>query len=412
MFSVLKSGASWVALFLLLTVAPGVSASNILINDQPISQITDLSLLFNVAMTSANDGKTSIAIALLRQMLSIDPTLHRPRLELARLLYLHGDYEAAKIHFEYVLAADTPKEVRSNIQHFLKAMRINVKPSFYASVEVVQDTNPTSSSDEDYVQIGSYRFRVNEDSQPDTETGYAFYGGARFPIDDLGKWAMNFQVEHREFDGSEMDYSYIFPHITRGFELGKGNAIKLTAGRHFSGYGGRSLFNGNVYKVDHKYQIKPNLFMSSHASLMLLNYYDIDNRDADQKSAGTTLVYNHSTTQQYQLGLSYLNSDARNDMYSYKKPLVQASMNRYWNGGFITNLRLSKSWSDYENEDLFFGDKRNDREEQVELTVMNQRFNFKGIAPKLHLGKIKHKSNLNYYTYNRSYGKVSFSRNF
>ena len=147
MFLVLKSGL-WVALLFILFVTPSVSASNILINDKPVSQITDLSLLFNVAMTSANDGKTSIAIALLRQMLSIDPTLHRPRLELARLLYLHGDYEAAKIHFEYVLAADTPKEVRSNIQHFLKAMRINVKPSFYASVEVVQDTNPTSSSDE------------------------------------------------------------------------------------------------------------------------------------------------------------------------------------------------------------------------------------------------------------------------
>jgi hypothetical protein len=406
------SGSSWVALFFILLITPNVSSSNILLNDKPVSQITDLSLLFNVAMTAAEDGKTSIAIALLRQMLSVDPILHRPRLELARLLHFHGDYEAAKTHFEYVLAADIPEEVRANIQQFLTAMRINVKPSFYASFEVVQDTNPISSSDEDYVQIGSNLFRLNPDNKPDTETGYAFYGGARFPIDELGKWAFNLQLEHREFSGSDMDYSYVFPNMTKGFELGKGNAMTFTVGRHFSGYGGESLFKGNVYKLDHKYQIKPNLFLNSNVSVMNLNYYDMDNRDSDYKSISTTFTYNLNSTKQMQLGFDYLNADAKNNMYSYDKPLVQATMSGYWKGGFITNLRLSKSWFDYENEDLFFGDKRNDREEQVELTIMNQRLNFKGIAPKLHIGKIKHKSNLNYYAYDRSYGKVSFSRNF
>jgi hypothetical protein len=154
------------------------------------------------------------------------------------------------------------------------------------------------------------------------------------------------------------------------------------------------------------------LFLNSNVSVMNLNYYDMDNRDSDYKSISTTFTYNLNSTKQMQLGFDYLNADAKNNMYSYDKPLVQATMSGYWKGGFITNLRLSKSWFDYENEDLFFGDKRNDREEQVELTIMNQRLNFKGIAPKLHIGKIKHKSNLNYYAYDRSYGKVSFSRNF
>ena len=145
---------------------------------------------------------------------------------------------------------------------------------------------------------------------------------------------------------------------------------------------------------------------------MRVNYYDFDNRDAMQRSIGSTLNYQINTAHQFKLGLSYLNSDARNNMYSYTKPTLHASLNRYWRGGFITNLRYVSSRSNYENKDLFFGQSRDDKESQFELSVMNQRLNILGLAPKIHLGRIKHSSTIDYYSWRRNYSKLSLTRVF
>ena len=406
----LKNAVIWPLFFIFSLSSNTLSALDI--NGKPLSDVSDFNLLFNVAMASVEKQYNTEAIKILRHMLSINPQLHRVRLELAHILFNINEYDAAKIDFEYVLAADIPAEVRSNIQAFLSRIRINVTPSFWWTVEMVEDTNPMSSTNNDYIRVGSYRFKISEDSKPNTETGYAFYGGARFPLTKNGKWSLNTQIEHKEFDDSRLDYSYIHTYLMRGFEISSGHALQLSAGKHFSGYGGRSLFKGNVFNLEHQYQIKNNLMLRSNASFMHLNYYDIDNRDAKQRSINTKIHFNLNTAHQLQFGLGYLKSNARNNMFTYTRPESSITLNRYWKAGFITNIEVSKSWLDYDNMDLFFGKNRNDSEEQYELTIMNQKFSLFGVAPKLHFGRIKHSSNIDYYTFKRSYSKLSFSRKF
>ena len=110
--------------------------------------------------------------------------------------------------------------------------------------------------------------------------------------------------------------------------------------------------------------------------------------------------------------MGYLKSNARNNLFTYARPELSITLNRYWKGGFVTNIEVSKSWLDYDDMDLFFGKNRNDSDEQYDLTIMNQKFSLFGVAPKLHFGLIKHSSNIGYYTFERNYSKLSFSRNF
>ena len=147
----LKKAVIWPLFFILLLSSKTLSALDI--NGKPLSEVSDFNLLFNVAMASVEKQYNAEAIKILRHMLSINPQLHRVRLELARILFNINEYDAAKTHFEYVLAADIPDEVRNNIQAFLSRIRVNVNPSFWWTIEIVEDTNPMSSTNNDYMAV-------------------------------------------------------------------------------------------------------------------------------------------------------------------------------------------------------------------------------------------------------------------
>ena len=90
-----------------------------------------LQVLFLSGAIALARGKYEDAAAEFRLMLVRDPTLLRPRLELARALYLAGDYQTARYHFEQVLSAPLPEPVRNNVLAYLTQIRERV-PSLVA----------------------------------------------------------------------------------------------------------------------------------------------------------------------------------------------------------------------------------------------------------------------------------------
>ncbi len=98
------------------------------------SEISDLVETFDVmfwyASCAAKAGESELAIKKFKEMLDVDPNLHRVRLELATVYYELGRYKDARDELNRVLEAKPPETVRDNIRKLLAAIDAKTKRLF------------------------------------------------------------------------------------------------------------------------------------------------------------------------------------------------------------------------------------------------------------------------------------------
>jgi len=121
----------------------------------------ELQVLFLSGALYAIKGRYREAAEEFRLMLARDPTLVRPRLELGRVLFMAREYNAARYHFEQVLASPLPDTVRANVLAYLTVIRERV-PSFAFSFDIVSDSNPKQATSNSIVEIGGLLYQLNQ----------------------------------------------------------------------------------------------------------------------------------------------------------------------------------------------------------------------------------------------------------
>jgi hypothetical protein len=99
--------------------APLPSAERRALFERMRANPADLELMFAFAAMAVREGDYEAAIATLERMLIFNPDLPRVKLELASAYYRLGAYDVARMHFDDVLAADPPPEVRDAVAPFL-----------------------------------------------------------------------------------------------------------------------------------------------------------------------------------------------------------------------------------------------------------------------------------------------------
>jgi hypothetical protein len=139
----------------------------------PASPADDLQERFDTAMQAIEADRLRTARERLVALLAGNPSLHRARLELARVHYLSQDYAAARAEAERVLAdPETPAPVRTTVLAFLAQIgeeekrfgaRHTLRPSLYAGL--MYDSNVNVGPDRDIVEIGGLPFVVAPDSR-------------------------------------------------------------------------------------------------------------------------------------------------------------------------------------------------------------------------------------------------------
>lgn len=109
-----------------------------------------LSQLFNLGMSYVEQGEYRAGIKYFRQMLVINPRLHRPRLELARALYQTHQYRASQYHFEIVLSDNVLPAVAHNIRAYLQSIRSRVA-NFNVRFELINDSNVNRATRQEFI---------------------------------------------------------------------------------------------------------------------------------------------------------------------------------------------------------------------------------------------------------------------
>lgn len=367
-------------------------------------------LMFTRGMLLATLGRYVTAADAFRQMLVRDPGLLRPRLELARVLMLAGDLQGARYHFEQVLAHDLPDPVRRNALKMLARIREEL-PSYSLTLELMSDSNPKQATARDEVVINGLVYRLNDDALAESATGLRVLFDGHLPIPDAPMWYLRAQVEHQEYQGGTLDFSYLQASGGHHIRFDR-HTLTLEGGYHEAWFRHEPLYRGAVVQVLDYWRLRPDLAVQFNLSGMRLDYPDYAYRSSWQSTAKAALVYAATPQSRWELQASLTYNDAEERPYAYSHPKLGGRYVHEWPGGWITGLAVTASRSDYAAADPFFGQTRKERELNVEADLVNRRLRIWRMSPRLTVGHTDHASNVDFYAWDRTYVRLGMSGDF
>lgn len=371
---------------------------------------THLAVYFLSGTLAAQEGDYPKAIDEFRAMLTRDPNLIRPRLELASALQKNGDRQSAKYHYEQVLSANLPNEVRSNIYQLLSDIRERL-PSVQFSLDIVSDSNPKQATNNRVIMIGGLPYTLNDSSKAKTVYGTAMSADVHWPLASDPTWFAHAYGEINEYPRKDLDSMYGQATLGKRFDWGQNN-ISTEIGGHVSSYQNHKQYDGWQVRGTGFIRASPKLGVTSDLSYKTYNYDNLPYLNGDMKSINLTGIYVPQATQRLEIGTGFSHYSAHEEAYSYNQPLVSARFMQEWQGGWLTGMRLQALMVDYAAPDPFFGEKRRDAEKRVEFDVLNRKLKLWSFSPKLLLGYVERNSNLELYSYKRMYARIGVSMQF
>jgi tetratricopeptide (TPR) repeat protein len=374
-----------------------------------------LQKIFNQGLNAFNSGNYQLAIKYFRKMLENNPNLLRPRLELARSLYRQGEYKVAKYHFEQVLSApELLAVVRKNVNAFLLLIRQQL-PSLSLSLSVSLNEKIPKRTKK-VIYLGGIPF--NGDNAPYENTGitqdsYQFTAQSKIPINPKQKTFAKLRLEHSEIINSENDSTYLKATIGKHYSLANAATITPEIGFHHSIYQDKKLYSGRIFSL--KY-FKP-IAKADYLNLNY-NYRKLDYIDSHKSSNGVQNEFSigyiklPSVSSRLDASLGLLKSNTQNKSQSFDKLSLNLSYNQdisnAWNVSI--NFRINRThFGAVASSDK---EVKKDREITHEITLLNKLWQINNIAPKLTIGKIKNRSNIDNYGKSEPYIKLGFTQQF
>jgi len=370
----------------------------------------DLQVVFLSGMIHMARGRHLQAAEEFRLMLARDPTLLRPRLELARALYLARDYQTARYHFEQVLAAPLPDAVRQNVLVFINDIRNRVA-SFALSLDIVSDTNPKQATSSETIEIAGQSFVLSEDARAEEEYGLLATLQAKFPVPSNPDIYASGYVELYDYPARDLDQLYLQVMGGKHFP-GARHEFNVEAGMHYGSYQGRTLYSGPAARVAYGVRLRANAFLTASLDAREFNYDDYRYLTGWQYSQSVELRYAISPDKSVRPGVFLLQRDAVEDPYAYDAAGASVRYIQEWRGGWIASLYGQYAAFRYRAEDILAGIEREDEEWRIELSLTNRLLTFKGFAPRLTFGLAERDSNIDLYAYERRYVRAGITREF
>jgi hypothetical protein len=367
-------------------------------------------VLFLEGQIALQQGRYADAVEVFRQILTGDPALVRVRLELARALFLGGDFEAARYHFEQVLGGDLPEPVRQNVYRFLT--QIDAETSWLSlTLSIGPDSNPSFATTAESVDILGQKFVLNPDARAREEVGLVALARARAAFGAENRAFIRGDVEVREYPDSYADFIYAQTTLGRNFVSGS-TVWTAELGPLGSMYQGRALYWGGVAQLTHASPLTPRVLSSQFVALKALTYGEFSYLSGGQVWSGADLRYSIDSISGFSMGLVLARNWAAESPYSYSALHWAVGYARELPRRFNTSVRLTVSQYDYASPLPLFGEVREDKLLALDFNVIARDWTVRGFAPMLTVGLSWNDSTIELFEYQRQYLAVGITRNF
>lgn len=120
---------------------------------------------FRLGMRAAAERRWRAAIARFRAMLERDPSLARPRLELARAYFMIGNDDQAERHFRYALGGGLPQGVQRTVLGYLEAIKRRRTWTVSFDFSITPQSNVNRATRKRVIVVGGMPWMLTEDSR-------------------------------------------------------------------------------------------------------------------------------------------------------------------------------------------------------------------------------------------------------
>jgi len=326
----------------------------------------------------------------------------RVKLELARALYVQGQYaESKKLFQEVSMAPDTPWRVRDNITPFVQ--QIEEKTGYLKfGVTVVSDSNPRNLAAQKEFSIGD--LRVTPTEAPKKVYGLRYSARGWLPIQDGA--AAYLAASYTDYPGADFD------RLTTDFGLAKplteSGRLRGKAGVELASFGGKLLYQFPYVGLDAVIAESSSSRLAGELKLGKIKLPDFGYQDAVFSSGAVSLRYLASESVTATLRTSIEYSRASERPYSYYGWDLGPGVNWFWaSKAYLVGANASVGARQYADVDPIFGKQRSDSKTKLELTLGNKQWRWRNNYATLVGSLEQNRSNVDFYSYRKANLSVS-----
>lgn len=364
---------------------------------------------FLVGMLAQARGQHARAVQAFRDALAIRPEVVRIRLELARTLFIMGDDEAARFHFERSLAAELPEQVADNVRDFLARIRQRRGWQFDLSLGYLSDSNANNASRLDTLQIDGLVFQLDERARQATGEGMLVNVSAGY-TDERGLHAWG-QLQRQDYTRSEFD----------DMQLRFGGGFRQAGGRGewFVGpllgwreYGNAAYSREIGLRASGRRQLSENWWLEGSSEWSYQHNYQSASRSGPRGWLNLRAIRNLDARSALALGIDLLREGSDDAQLASTTGGLSASYFIDWRYGISAGLTLAHQRTDYDDPQPIFDRQRHDRRDSLSLRLANRRWYLGGFMPVLNVTRILNHSDIAFFSYQRTVFQIIGERRF
>ena len=357
------------------------------------------------------------AIAALRTMLIADPSLVRVRLELARALFLKGENNQSRRHFERVLAGNPPAVVVDNVRRFLAEIRARRRWSLYAGFALAPDTNIGGTSDERIIHINGLPFRRAAEELTTSGIGVSVWSGGeyQYPIAEWLRLRAGANVSRREYEGSRFDHTFVSGHAGPRWLVDRNTeaSVLASAQRRWSASAPDYDALGGRVEAGHRFsrRVTANARASWHDRRYRTRTF-LDGPVADVSLSGAWVV---TPTVRTNAALGWGRERPETERWRHDRRWLRVGATVALPRGFTVPGSGELRWTDYQGNWFPHTTGREPREDRIRslrASVHNRAFSWQGFSPQVSLVHEVRSTNAQLYDYKRTGGELRFVRLF
>ena len=365
----------------------------------------------------AKDALLTEAVLALHEILVKRPELLRVRLELARALFLKGEDELAREHFEVVLAVDPPAPIVANVQRFLDLIdgRRSWRGRF--GMNIVRDDNLNATSSSDVIYFFNLPFRRSADEGIKSSTGVRTNIGATkwLAAGDGMRIVIDGDVFHTEHEGSDLDQSTLAASAGPVFDVGENGELDVRANvvQRFSA--GRRHSSDLGARLSHTERLTDRTSARGSVSWTKRDYVSGSRHDGKFVTSSLTASTILSGVSRANLSAGYDRERPMDEMFRTSTRWAGVGYERAFPGGFLLGVNVRRRWTRFGGSWFPYtavGEQRRDRTTSFELSATNRSLVVFGLSPKVTVGRELRDSRAQQGDYKRTTFGVEMVRQF
>lgn len=326
----------------------------------------------------------------------------RVKLELARTLYLLGDYRESRALFREVqLEPDVPWQVRDNIEAFVYRID-NIVGYVKFSASVVSDSNPRNITSERDFTIGGVRLTFQPPEDNKRVTGLRYGAQAYQPLLRESGLSAYFSGSYLDYPARELDRLTLDAGVVK--DLADETGPRVRAGVEAGTFGDRRLYEFPYLGYFQPLSRSPRHNLGAEFKLGQVNFPHFGYLDAGYVSGTLSAVRVLSPTVAVSMTATAEDSRAREAPYSYYGATLSPGI--AWlitEPGLLLKAELALGQRRYGAADPpLFGETRLDDRARIDFSVRSKQWRWRNFAPVLVLSLEKTRSNLAFYSYQKA----------